>query len=32
MVKPEKEMLEQSPGSIRTVKMTVNGRPYELPG
>lgn len=30
MVKPEKEMIEQSPGNIRAVKMTVNGRPHQL--
>jgi aerobic carbon-monoxide dehydrogenase small subunit len=30
MVKPEKEMIEQSPGNIRAVKMTVNGRLHQL--
>jgi aerobic carbon-monoxide dehydrogenase small subunit len=30
MVKPEKEMIEQSPANIRAVKMTVNGRAHQL--
>jgi aerobic-type carbon monoxide dehydrogenase small subunit (CoxS/CutS family) len=30
MVKPEKEMIEQSPANIRAVQMTVNGRAHQL--